>query len=196
MNRETGLFDNRNGLYFLGNPNRRLALNVLRIALLVVAFVWAVLLLLVAFGLISMIRLSSGNVDQGTGSLSFVLCGATLLEGILVMSILLGTMRSLESLAKKQPPFSLRQVHSIRILSALLFCYGIIDSFVGTHFFAFANVGFSSLGFSTPFTIAFDRPWWIPEINAGIFIAALVVLVISYVFEYGCELQEESEAFL
>ena len=196
MKSEAELFDNRNGLYFLGNPNRRLAVKGLRIVLLVAAIAWIALLALVALGFFSTIQLMPENAEQNIGSVSFALYGATLLEGILVMGILLGTIRSLGSLARKQSPFCLKQVRSIRILSVLLFCYGVVDSFVGTHFFAFAGVGASSLGFSIPFTIAFDRPWWIPEVNAGIFIAAIVVLAISYVFEFGCELQEESEAFL
>lgn len=196
MRASTLTFDNPNSAHFLDSSKRQTVMRGLRIALSIVTFIWACLLVLVAIGFARGLSIPSEAAASTVGAPTLILYFATIVEGILVACILCGTLRSLRSLADCESPFSATMTKKTRVLSILLFSYGVVDSFIGTQFFAFAQVGASALGFSGPYLVAFDRPWWIPEINAGIFIAAAVVLAISLVFEYGCELQQESDAFL
>lgn len=196
MRASTLTFDNPSSAHFLDSSKRQSVMRGLRIALAIVTFIWACLLALVAIGFARGISIPSEAAASTFGAPTLVLYFATIVEGVLVGCILCGTLRALRSLADRESPFSTTMIRKTRVLSILLFSYGIIDSFIGTQFFAFAQVGISALGFSDPYLVTFDRPWWVPEINAGIFVAAAVVLAISLVFEYGCELQQESDAFL
>lgn len=181
---------------FLGSARRRKALRAFGAILALCIAAWAIALVLAIIGAAPLVGDAPSAAESARLAVSLAVYGATLLDGILVLAALVGAHRFLRGIVSGRSPFDSRQVKRMRLLGLILLAYGIIDSFFGTRFFALVIIGIQNLGADPLASLVFDRPWWIPEINVGIFVASLVVFGISFVFEYGCELQQESDSFL
>lgn len=98
----------------------------------------------------------------------------------------------LTDVSKGRPIFSQDQVKRTRIIAIMFVIYGCIDSVLTSNFSSWVFVdgfgfGGSSVGGNSEVMISF---------NMGAFIAAVVIYSISLVFEYGTELQQQSDSIL
>lgn len=183
-------------LSFFSNGKRRLACNcafALSVALLVA---WICFFAIMAFGAISALASFFADSSISPNGITFVIYGGTIADGVIILLIFVGLIMAIRQIRKTGSPFEKKQVRRMRLLAFLLLLYAILDSLFADHLFAFFMLGLQDIGHSGVSSIVFDRPWFIPEINIGAFVAAVVVWCISLVFEYGIELQHDSDSIL
>lgn len=136
--------------------------------------------------LYSLINPSAFNVVSNVSAISAVLC---IVYGAIAASIILVLIGMFSDAAKGESPFTMKQVKRLRIVSAMLVLYALIDFVVSasTPFTRFDNLG---LGY-TSVTAKTVIP-----INFTPIIAAAIVFAFSFVFKYGVLLQELSDETL
>lgn len=187
---------NSSALSFFSSGRRRgayrCALGV-SIALLVV---WAVFFAIMVFGAISALAVFLSDSSIPANGVTFIIYGCTILDGAIILLIFAGLVSAIRHVGKSTTPFEKKQVKRIHLLAFLLLIYAILDSFFAEHLFALFLLGLQDIGYNGISSIVFDRPWFIPELNIGAFVAAIVVWCISLVFEYGIELQLDSDSIL
>lgn len=131
----------------------------------------------------SLINPESFDAVNNSTPLSVVLC---LAYGFIVAIMFLIFIAMFSDASKGESPFTMAQVRRLRLISAMLVLYVIVDS-VASLGIPFTQVNSVDLGYAsvTGNTI-------IP-INFAPIIAAAVVFAFSFVFKYGVLLQEFSD---
>lgn len=112
--------------------------------------------------------------DASLGMLIFIFGGAS---ALIYIAIILKTKGIANSTYKGDTPFIYDNVNRLKSIAALI----IIDSFLPSYYFNFTNgeTTFNFLNFSF-----------------GSIVAGLCILVLSYIFEYGCSLQKSDDETL
>lgn len=95
-------------------------------------------------------------------------------------------------ISKKETPFSLNQVKRMKLLSLLFVGYGIVDLIVSM---SFASIELME-GFGVVYASTSSTPETTVSVNITAFVAAIVAYALSMAFEYGIELQRQSDSFL
>lgn len=183
-------------LSFFSSGKRRGAYRFAWILSIVLLIAWAVFFAVMAFGAVSAFASLFADPETTPNAVAFLIYGGTIVDGAIVLAILAGLVLAIRHVGKSATPFEKKQVKRMQLLALLLLVYAILDSFFADHLFAFFLLGLRDIGSSGVSAIVFDRPWFIPEINIGAFVGAIVVWCISLVFEYGIELQQDSDSIL
>lgn len=136
--------------------------------------------------LYSLVNPGAFDVVNNVSVLSAILC---IVYGAIAASIFLVLIGMFSDAAKGESPFTMTQVKRLRIVSAMLVLYAIVDlvASASTPFTRFDNLG---LGY-TSITAKTVIP-----INFTPIIAAAIVFSFSFVFKYGVLLQEFSDETL
>ena len=147
---------------------------------------WVALIVLASVNLIINVQRSSISLQY------FVELAEILFTGAIITSIIRVLGLFFRDISNKETPFSNDQVKRIRILSFLFVGYGIADLVM--------SVSFTSIeiteGVGLIHTLTSSSPEVMVSVNITAFIASIVVYALSMAFEYGSELQKQSDSFL
>ncbi|MDR0515260.1 MAG: DUF2975 domain-containing protein [Coriobacteriaceae bacterium] len=111
--------------------------------------------------------------------------GTIVLLGAVMVVLVRLASAFLKDVTIRRTPFSKAQARRVRRISYLLFAYGVLDTL-------FSMVFTSRLffdGFNGQGSMA-------PPITVGIYLAAIALYALSFVFDYGVELQRQSDSIL
>lgn len=154
---------------------------------------WVLFALFCVYWLISLSSVVSSIIDQeqwsarGSNILQLILC---LGFGCTVAMLFVVFMRFFSDVARGQSPFTMMQVSRLRIMSALLLVYFVVDALITNNSVLLQANDFNS-GYMTT-----NSNNIIVTVNFSPLIAAAVVFAFSYVFKYGVLLQEFSDETL
>lgn len=136
--------------------------------------------------LLSIIDPESLASDNSASLVDIVLCA---LFGLVIAAMFVVFAGMLSDVAKGESPFTLVQVKRLRLISALLVMYAIINV-VASYNSAFLQISDVNAGYVSTNGSA------IMKVDFAPFIAAAVVFAFSFVFKYGVLLQEFSDETL
>lgn len=179
------------------NQHRSNAFGILQLVMMVLSVAWLIVIVVAIFGAAPLLSTQIVWASSEDISATVLFTLIVFIGGLLVLIVMIQTINIIRSIREGLSPFSFSMVRKIRLLSTLLIAYGLVDSFFRSYFSLLVVNGLHNLLNSFNGSAAFvTQPYSFPEFNVGSLVAGLVVLVISFVFEYGIELQEESDSFL
>nr|WP_274381274.1 DUF2975 domain-containing protein [Gordonibacter urolithinfaciens] len=112
-----------------------------------------------------------------------------LVHAMIIVALFSVFIRIFFGAARGESPFTMNQVRRLRIISALLLAYALVDLGISCNNtliqFDLMNYGYVSTSDSA-----------IVPLNLGPFLAAAIVFAFSFVFKYGVLLQEFSDETL
>lgn len=153
---------------------------VLIIALVILCISW---LFAISSMVISQISRETVNVRNDLTTLNIAMY---LVHAIIIVALFSILVRIFFSAAKGESPFTMNQVRRLRMISALLLAYALVDLGISCNNtliqLDLMNYGYVSTSDSA-----------IVPLNLGPFLAAAVVFAFSFVFKYGVLLQEFSD---
>lgn len=164
----------------------RFAYYFLSILLIINIVVWAGLIIIMISAIFYDADFSN-NFKQGIFDII-----TTVFAGITITLILRTVTLIPRDVVKRKSPFNPAQVRRIRFVALFLLLYGIIDLLLVSNFSGLTTTE----GFGYTNTASSSEPATLVNINIGTFIAAVVVYSLSIVFEYGSELQRQSDSIL
>lgn len=119
---------------------------------------------------------------NNAASVSLLGLAIYLVHSLVVLCICVVLVRIFSDSAKGESPFSLVQVKRLRIISALLVAYSLIELAYSFNA-SYMNVDGSALGYNTS----------VVTLDVAPIIAAAAIFAFSFVFKYGVLLQEFSD---
>lgn len=117
--------------------------------------------------------------------------GETLLlfsSGLLTALVLRIASRVFFDTSKGEPPFTMRQVRRIQLAAILLLLKALLVTVLSESFISLITLNSFQFGYGTPIAATGAIP-----LDAGGIVWAIVFLCLSFVFEYGAKLQEQSD---
>ena len=154
---------------------------IIALAILCVCWVFAI-----SSMVISQINAETVNVRNDLNTLNIVMY---LVRAMIIVALFSVFIRIFFGAARGESPFTMNQVRRLRIISALLLAYALVDLGISCNNtliqFDLMNYGYVSTSDSA-----------IVPLNLGPFLAAAIVFAFSFVFKYGVLLQEFSDETL
>lgn len=158
------------------------------VILIVSTLVWVVMMVVAGIAYLGLI---------GDGSPSFSLLDLVPLVsiGVLYLALLFTIVHILKDVTCGMSPFAQVQVRRMKFLAVLVLAYGVLEAVLSTMFSGViimddvVNLGFVSSAENS-------RTDPLVSINVGVFIVAAVIFCLASVFEYGVELQKQTDEVL